>query len=334
MTTRSPTRSATRSPNRSPTRSPKPPRPTPQPRQAQREDAYARPDLYDIVHTPGTAEDLSAHVRVLQDVLNQPRLSARHVLWIEPGCGSGRFLRVLKARGAAAVGFDLDRGMVRAATRSLRATRGTGPVHAVVGDMIHADAPALRRAVARAARQAGPIRAVVAFNPHNSVRHLDSDDALTEHLASIARLLSTVDAPSVYLVGTGLVAPPGSPGGEQSCETVFTVTRGGVRVREITDFLVPEPDATGPDARTERAFKHVSVFAKRPGQRRFDAHPVREMISSYALRTYTLAQWTHCVHAAGLRETAVFAPAGAWVKRLTPARLHYAIRVLRPPLRR
>lgn len=264
---------------------------------------------YDIIHQPGTREEVAALIRIARGFL--PAGVGKHAVdryvWLEPACGSGRCVRELVRRGGRCVGVDIEPGMIEFARASVpREARDRGDL--VVGDMRRMDASRIRAALK--ALGAGTARPVVAFCPHNSIRHLSSDADMVRHLRSTANILRRFGG--IYLVGIGL----SGPGGEGACETVHFGKRAGVHVREVIDFLPPTPGSTGRAARREHAYKHVTLTQR--GQS-------REMISSYVLRTYTQAQWHAVVRASGLNEIGV---AGAWGEAFDAARLHYAYRVL------
>ncbi|MEO1718089.1 MAG: class I SAM-dependent methyltransferase, partial [Planctomycetota bacterium] len=68
---------------------------------------YTDASVYDILHGPGTAEDVDA----LEAIAAKHAAGAPDV-WLEPACGSGRYLRVAAGRGHSVVGFDYEAGMV------------------------------------------------------------------------------------------------------------------------------------------------------------------------------------------------------------------------------
>lgn len=282
-------------------------------------DVYRDALAYDIIHEPGTRVEVGALVRVAGRFVPNTggRFNGSRAVWLEPACGSGRCVREIVRRGGGCVGVDLEQGMVEFARASLPAERG-GLGRVVLGDMRRMDAADVMselRALG-AGGGAGNGKAVVAFCPHNSIRHLRSDADMIEHLSSMARVLRRFGG--VYLVGIGLFGP----GGETACETVYTGKRRGVEVREIIDFVPPEIGATGVEARFERAYKHVTITERRGGR-----VSEREITSAYTLRTYTRAQWLKVVKASGLVELGV---AGAWGEVFDDSRLHYAYRVLGP----
>lgn len=273
---------------------------------------YQQPLYYDILHTPGSAGEVSAMVRIARRFLGRGdrAWTVRTPLWIEPACGTGRLLQILGRRSATAIGIDIVPGMVDFANERF-SRLGLKTSRALVGDMRRMASPLLRAAVREQGKEEGPAQ-VVAFCPHNSIRHLDSDTDIIAHLESMRRLMS--GARGIYLVGIGLVGP----GGEAACETVALARRGSLTIREVVDFVMPDANARGRAARIERAYRHLAVSSK--GEE-------REWISNYPLRTYTLPQWQNVVGAAGMSEIAVI---GAWGESIPVGTLRYAWRVLTP----
>lgn len=281
-------------------------------RSAKESDTYSDPLVYDIIHEPGTREEVGSLIRLAKRWLPKIGGTAESCVWLEPACGSGRCLRALARRNQRCVGVDISRAMVEYAIASID-SENQACVRVLEGDMRRMNAPSVVRAIRHCA--SGDRVSVAAFCPHNSVRHLTSDREMIAHLASIAKVLRRFGG--VYFVGIGLASGEGQEG-EGACETVFSASRRGVRVREIIDFVPPPAGSRGMFARREMAYKHVTVTLR--GQE-------REAVSSYALRTYTLKQWQRVVRAGGMREIGV---AGAFGEAFEPTRLHYAYRVLAP----
>ncbi|MDX2131100.1 MAG: class I SAM-dependent methyltransferase [Planctomycetota bacterium] len=249
------------------------------------EDFYSIPRLYDILHAPGTMSD----VRVLR------RLRRAHVprhegpdVWLEPGCGTGRYLRAaarLKVRG---IGFDSEPKMVAFARRT---ARDAGVCQSQTGE----GDGGVRIFAARmedfaSGRRLPPV--TMAFNLINTIRHLTSDRAMVEHLRSVGGVLRPG---GVYVVGISLCAY----GLESITEDVWKGSRDGVRVSQVVQYI-PPAGARGESARNERVISHLTVrtgVGKRVRERHID--------STYALRGYNLAQWRDVVSRGGLRVVGV-----------------------------
>jgi SAM-dependent methyltransferase len=187
--------------------------------------------------------------------------------WLEPACGSGRYLRELAGRGIRCTGFDLDDGMLGYARQALRAAGHSRRVRLVRADMA-AFADALDD------------RFAVAFNPVNTFRHLHRARDAASHLREIARALLPG---GLYLVGMSF----SRYGEEEATEDVWTARRDGIAVRQIVQYLPPERDT-----RRETVISHLQV--DRSGGREY-------LDSTYTLRSYDLAQWKGLVRRSPLR---------------------------------
>lgn len=225
-------------------------------------EAYARPEVYDILHSPHTGGEIDLFECCAKE------WKAPRGPWLEPACGSGRYLRTLAERGISATGFDLDEGMLDYARSALKRTGHSRRVRLARADM--ADfLPAI-----------GDRMFAVAFNPVNTIRHLHSARAVTSHLRQVAEVLKPG---GLYLVGISF----SRYGEEEPIEDLWTAKRGSVAVRQIVQYIPPDP-AT----RMEQVFSHLQV--DRPsGRDYFD--------SNYELRSYDLDQWRGLVRRSPLR---------------------------------
>lgn len=227
---------------------------------------YDDPRVYDVLFTPGTAAEVSglerAFARHAPAVLRGR--AHRNAVWLEPACGSGRYLRVIAARGGRVLGFDREPRMI-AFAREVLLRRGLG-----------------RRATlftADMTRFAASVRAGsvdLAFNLLNTIRHLDTDRALRAHFREMARVLRPG---GLYAVGLSLTRY----GDEDPSEDVFRAARGGLRVEQVVQYLPPGHDPACADPRAETVLCHLTVT----GGRRSDSRPSR-----YTLRCYDAAQWS------------------------------------------
>ncbi|MBM4109060.1 MAG: class I SAM-dependent methyltransferase [Phycisphaerae bacterium] len=235
-------------------------------------DLYAVPMLYDVLHTPGTAEEVAGLARIARRFVvggGDPMGT-----WLEPACGTGRYLRVASRRVRSAVGFDMSAEMVEYARG--RSRRGANPP---------------RYFVARMEDFAGGVRAGsvdFAFNPINTIRHLESDAALLAHLSAVARVLRPG---GVYAVGISLCAY----GREGPTEDVWRGVRGRLRVTQTVQYL---PASAGSRAtrneggRFERVISHLHVVRGGVEQ---------HVDSTYRLRGYSARQWEEVVSRSRLR---------------------------------
>jgi len=222
---------------------------------------YDCPQWYDIVHEKGTAAEVTRLERVSREFGTGGRD------WLEPACGTGRFLRVLARRGYRVVGYDLHPPMLAYARRRLAACR-----HA---EVLEADMAAFRR----------PRAFDFAFNLINTFRHLPDDAAALAHLNNTARSLKPG---GVYLLGIDVVDYDDPQPGEE----VWNARRGPCRVRHV--MLSIPPDRRD---RRERIINHLIV--DRPsGRECFESH--------YDLRSYSLGEWIDLLDASELECIATF----------------------------
>jgi len=251
---------------------------------------YQDPGVYDILHTPGTAEEVDGLERIAQRLVEARGAAAK--TWLEPACGSGRYLRVAAGRGHRAVGFDLNDAMVAYAKRRVRADDDARFFIAPMESFVGRDCPA------------GSVG--FAFNLINSFRHLMDDVSALAHLEQMSRAL----APGgVYAVGLSLT----SYGVEQPSEDVWSGARGRCRVTQIVQF---EPGTAG--ARRERVHSHL-VVTRPSGERHLD--------SRYELRTYNMEQWENLIARSAMREVACVDELGDDADR---PRMGYRVFILRP----
>lgn len=221
---------------------------------------YADASVYDILHTPGTAREVDGLERVERRFVPERARGA----WLEPACGTGRYLRVAARRGKRIIGFDRSAGMVAYAKQ--RHDRLGLEGRFFQGDMTDF--------ASRVRPKCG-----LAFNPINSVRHLPSDKGMLAHLAQMASCLRTG---GVYALGLSTCAY----GLESESEDVWSARRGGTGVRQVVQYLPPEGD------RKERVISHVDVRTAR-GSRSID--------SVYELRSYSREQWRRLIGRSAMR---------------------------------
>jgi len=244
---------------------------------------YRDPAVYDILHTPGTAREVDGLERIRH--LHGPAAGA----WLEPACGTGRYLRVLAGRGRPAWGFDRDPAMVAYARRR----RPTPEVR--VADLTHFAHGYPRGSVG------------FAFTPINSIRHLETGADLQAHLAEMARVLRP---DGIYAVGLS----PTDYEHEEPTEDVWEARRGGCRVRQVVQYLPPA--GRGPTQRFETVVSHILV--DRGGR-------TERLDDTYRLRAYDERQWTRAVGRSPLREIGVVDEVGRDIAGLP---LAYGIRLL------
>lgn len=258
-------------------------------------DFYSIPHYYDILHAPGTAGEVSMLFRLARQYSARGSGRPARPVWLEPACGTGRYLMMAAKRGVRAYGFDVSQDMVRyAQARAAKNPAGRRP-RVSLGTM--QEPPA------------GVPPVDFAFNLINTIRHLPTDADMLRHLRAMAALLRPTGA---YVVGLSLCAY----GLEQPTEDVWEGRRGRCRVSQVVQYI-PPLGARGESARIERVISHLTV--ERPGRE-------EHIDSTYALRGYNLAQWEALLAKSPLRVHAALDGAG---KPATAAEPGYFMFVLK-----
>jgi SAM-dependent methyltransferase len=257
-----------------------------------RRDFYDDPSTYDILHAPGTATDVDGLERMaLRFAPGRPH---RH-LWLEPACGTARLLRVAAGRGRRVVGFDMSERMIDYANERLAARGLTHRATLFVADM------------ETFPRRRDPIDAHLAFNLINTIRHLQTDEALQRHFRAMARSLVPG---AIYAVGLSL----SDYVRERTSEDVWEGARGRCRVTQVVQYIPP-----GRRARRERVVSHLVIERPRGAE---------HVDSTYGLRSYDAKQWRAAIEASPFTLEAVVDETGRDMR--SPADGH-AIFVLRAP---
>lgn len=277
---------------------------------------YSLPEVYDILHAAGTAQEVTGLERIARRFVKDVPLAEQ--TWLEPACGSGRYLRVAAGRGRNVIGFDISPGMVEYANRSIEArlarrstaARGTKvkskPARTPTHPAVHiADLTTFARTMSRVLR---PGSADFAFNLINTIRHLPSDRAMLDHFEQIATVLKPG---GVYALGLSL----SSYGFEIPSEDIWIGRRGRCEVRQVVQYLPGTGEGKG--GRPERVISHLTVTR---GRR------VDEIDFTYDLRGYDLTQWNRLVARSPLEVIRTVREDGAWLEVSEPG---YAIFILR-----
>lgn len=264
-----------------------------------RADFYADPQVYDVLHAGGTAADL----RVLLKLGRRYTPAVKNPTWLEPACGTGRYLIAAARRGIRAMGFDISEPMVNYAREQAAAS-------AVARRLTVFSAPM------ESFGDTGPVASHsvhLAFNLINTIRHLTTDRAMLAHFNQMAAALAPR---GIYIVGLSLSAY----GLEHPTEDTWRGRRGPLSVSQVVQYVPPA--ASGHDARrgsgsrVERVISHMTIRRGRE-----ESH----IDSAYALRTYNLAQWLRLLDQSALRLVAVTDGDG---KAATPVEPGYFLFVL------
>lgn len=262
---------------------------------------YACPAIYDILATPGTARELDRLQRLARRYCIPPARrpaapgmapSQPAPLWLEPACGSGRFVRLAAARSLRVMGFDREPAMVAYARAALTRRGLTKRARVFMADLTDF------------ARLIRPGSLDFAFILDNTIRLLLSDAAMLTHFAQIACALRPG---GIYAVGISL-----DPSGPTWDEDLWIGRRGACCVSQVVNYVPPALDTP----RRERVISHVSIQRPRGVEHRDDA---------FELRTYTPCQWEGLVRRSALRCVASLDARG---RPLAGRRLAYQIEVL------
>lgn len=230
-------------------------------------DIYSIPHYYDILHAPGTASEVEGLFAIQKRFLGKVDAP----VWLEPACGSGRYLRGAAKKGVRTIGFDLSGPMIEYAKEEARREKVEKLSTYFVADM---------RDFTRG-RKLPP--AHLAFNTINTIRHVTSDAAMIEHFACVAESL----APGgVYAVGLSMC----SYGQEPETEDVWRGKRGDTTVTQLINYI-PAFGRSGNAARVERVISHLTVTR---------AGAEEHIDSSYGLRSYDVEQWRALVEKSAL----------------------------------
>ncbi|MCA9278955.1 MAG: class I SAM-dependent methyltransferase [Phycisphaeraceae bacterium] len=264
---------------------------TPQSPEVLVQSFYADPHVFDILHTPGTANEVNGLERICQKFAR----TSGDVTWLEPACGTGRYLRVAAGRGINVVGFDTSSDMIEYAQRRIPTGKGAGTSSLFVGDMVSFTPPVKANSID------------MSFNTINTIRHLETDDAMLAHFECTRRVLKRG---GIYVVGVSITDYVH----ERETEDVWHARRGHVHVDQAVQYLPPED----PNTRTEIVCSIMTVTTPKTTQ---------QIESRYTLRTYDRTQWDTLMHKVGFRRLAAITE---WGDEMDPPRWGYTIEVLSP----
>ncbi len=227
---------------------------------------YENPSWYDILHTRHTAWEVDGLESIASRFVRS-RINNRPTRWLEPACGTARYLRDAAKREIEVTGYDLSPGMIAYARERFDSLGLAGTLD--VGD--------LTTYVPRK-------KADFAFNLINTIRHLMTDDDALAHLECVARSLTKG---GVYAVGLSTADYEK----DSEIEDIWTGGRGTLRITQMVQYLPPDPTT-----RIEKVVNHLSVRT-----------PTRETHanSTYDLRTYSRVQWLDLIERSTLNLLAI-----------------------------
>lgn len=254
---------------------------------------YDDPVIYDILHAPGTAEEVTCLERIEQRFVP----SRARSVWLEPACGTARHLRLAAKRRRDRRVFGFDRSETMITDARARADR------AGLNDRCTLSIDELKRFTPPARTKVS-----LAFTLINTFRHLPDDRAARAHMKRIAECLHPKGLYAVGLSTTGY-------GYEPPTEDVWTSARGACKVTQVVQYEPPQSEAA---PRLERVTSHLTIETP-SGARHAD--------SSYTLRTYSLDQWLELISSTAL---ALEATVDELARDADPAPCGYRVYLLRP----
>ncbi len=227
---------------------------------AQLANPYPTPAIYDILNSPGTRQELDSLLRIAHR--HTPAATTTGKQFFEPACGTGRYLKLAAKRGFRVAGFDHDVDMLSYAG-SRRGMERAILFKGQMGDFL------------TSGRDVGLTNHSVdmAFNLVNTIRHLESDAELVNHLDQIGEVLKPG---CLYIVGISLVDYHWL----EPEEDLWEGRRGRCQVSQLVNYLPPEPGT--PRARIETVISHLTITTP-SGATHLD--------HNYQLRTYDETQW-------------------------------------------
>ncbi|TWU60558.1 dTDP-3-amino-3,6-dideoxy-alpha-D-glucopyranose N,N-dimethyltransferase [Rubripirellula tenax] len=211
-------------------------------------DWYDHPQYFDMVFRDETDDEVVFFEEVFE------RFGEGEVKrLLEPGCGSGRLVVAMAAKGYDVTGLDLSQPMLSYLRGRMKRRKLTGTV--VQGDMTDMSFPKAFDA---------------AFCTFNTFRHLINEGAAEKHLRSVA---ANVRAGGLYILGFHLIPMDADP----DCTERWKASSGGTKVSvtlRVIDF----------DRKRRQEMLRVSIKAvKRSGA-------VERIRSEFPLRLYTPTQ--------------------------------------------
>ncbi len=219
------------------------------------DDWYDYPQYFDMVFRDETDDEVAFFEQAFRRFAAGPFRRRPVKRLLEPGCGSGRLIAALAAKGYECCGLDLNEPMLRYLRRRLR--RAGLSAETVRGDMT--DMCFKKSEVFDSA-----------FCTFNTFRHLQTDDAAIAHLRSVAEC---VRPGGLYILGFHLIPLDADP----ECIERWRASAGGTSVHvtlKVIEF----------NRRRRQEKLRVSIKAtRRSGE-------VKRIRSEFPLRLYTVSQ--------------------------------------------
>ncbi|MDG2408186.1 MAG: class I SAM-dependent methyltransferase [Pirellulales bacterium] len=225
---------------------------------------YHFPSYYDILNTPGTFEDINLYENIAK------RFDVDLHRWLEPGCGTGRHLRVLAGRGYKVYGFDRDQHMLAYAQASLKNRAFSANLYRAEMDNFLS--------------LLGTVRFDIAINPHSTIRHLLDQKNVISHLNQIA---SCLQPRGLYIVGLSLARYDK----DRIESDLWLAARGLIHVRQEITYTPPSAGK-----RIEQVESQLTITRPSATETHTDG---------YRLRTYSARQWQDTLDQSKLKTVAI-----------------------------
>lgn len=230
---------------------------------------YDHATLYDVLFSDSCRREVGFVNGIFRKFDRRPAGTTGS--FFEPACGTGRLLFRLARQGHDVAGLDLNPHAVEYCNRRLR--RHGLPASATLGDMTAFTLSDLGR------RKPFDL----AFNFVSSFLHLTTEDAAVKHLQAVGAALKPG---AFYLLGLHLL-----PCGEARCSTEsWSVRRGRLALRSRLRRLAL-------DRRRRIETVEFRIRATTPRKN-------YEVVDTFPLRTYTVAQFRRLLQSAGCFDTA------------------------------